>query len=123
MSLQWSPADLDRQRRVVGLAVERAQTNRARLWMARRQLAERLHAIAVPLAVSVGAVAAAFALGRYMGGAARTRAVMRAERRRGEPVSGSGRTQSLLALAMTLAQIYLRARTLIAPTAPAERAR
>jgi hypothetical protein len=126
MSLQWSPADLDRQRRMVGLAVERAQINRARLLTARRRLAERLHAVAVPVAVSAGAVAAAFALGRYMAGAARrTHVPPRTERPRSDPGSTSARIQSWLALAMTLAQFYLRARTLIEPasprTAPAER--
>jgi len=127
MSLQWSPADLDRQRQIVGLAVDRAQSNRERLWSARHALAGRLRTAAVPVAVSAAALAAAFALGRYV-------APRAAARRYREPVSapaeqaGSRSTsiQSLVALAMTLTQIYLRVRTLVAPSVgkpPAARAR
>jgi len=115
MALQWSPADLDRQRRVMGLALERAEAHRLRLSIARRELAQRLHAIAVPVAVSAAAVAAAFALGRYVSVRAAGRDSAPAPA--GRAPSGSGRVQSLLALAMTLSQIYLRARTLIAPPA------
>ena len=80
MSLQWSPADLDRQRQIVGLAVDRAQSNRERLWSARHALAGRLRTAAVPVAVSAAALAAAFALGRYV-------APRAAARRYREPVS------------------------------------
>jgi len=105
----------------MGVAVERAQSHRLRLTTARRQLAERLRALAMPVAVSALAVAAAFALGRYV--AVRPWGRQSASAPEQRAPSGS-RVQSLVALAMTLSQIYLRARTLIAPhTAPAARER
>jgi hypothetical protein len=114
MSLQWSPGDLDRQREIVGLALERADSHRERLWVARRAFAGRLRAAAVPVAVSAAAVAAAFALGRYF-------APRRASRRH-EPVAvrvehpgGGTGVQSVVGLALALAQTYLRVRKLVAP--------
>src|SRR5262245_47635756 len=110
MPLQWSPGDLDRQRAVMGLAVERAQGNRVRLWTARRQLAQRLRAAALPVGVSAAAVAAAFVLGRYVSvrAAARQPAARSAEVGRA-PGASTG-IRSLFALAMTLTQVYLRVR-------------
>lgn len=116
MSLQWSPGDLNRQRLVVGRAMERAASNRLRFATARRRVADRLRAVAVPVAVAVSVVAAALAVGRYVSVAGRRQRASRAERARTRPV----RVQSLIALAMSLAQIYTRLRTLVAP--PAETA-
>jgi hypothetical protein len=114
MSWQWSPGDLSRQGLVVSRTVARAEDNRRRLAAARRDVAERLRAIAVPLAVSASLIAAAFAVGRYAGAStARRRQRPRSER----APSGPQRVQGLLALAMSLAQIYLRVRSLVAPRA------
>jgi hypothetical protein len=98
---------------VVSQTVARAEDTRRRLTAARRDVAERLRAIAVPLAVSASLIAAAFAVGRYAAAGAARR-----ERARSDPArSGAQRVQGLLALAMSLAQIYLRVRSLVAPRA------
>ncbi|HET8698420.1 MAG TPA: hypothetical protein VFO94_13085 [Gammaproteobacteria bacterium] len=113
MSWQWSPGDLSRQGLVVSQTVARAEDNRRRLAAARREVAERLRAIAVPLAVSASLIAAAFAVGRYAGASTARRQRPRSERAPSAPQ----RVQGLLALAMSLAQIYLRVRSLVAPRA------
>ena len=116
MSLQWSPGDLRRQVLVVDQALDRAAINRRRLVEARVEVAERLRALAVPLALSAGVVAAAFAVGRYSAGGGRRRTRAQAK----ETETSSGRVRSALALAMSLAQILLRVRALLGSTDTAE---
>jgi hypothetical protein len=113
MSLQWSPGDLSRQVKVVSQTVARAEDNRRRLTAARRDVAERLRAIAVPVAVCASLIAAAFAVGRFAAAGAARRERASAEPARSVPQ----RVQGFLALAMSLAQIYLRVRSLVAPPA------
>lgn len=112
MSLQWSPGDLKRQQLVVGRAMERAASHRRLLADARHRVADRLRAIAVPVAVGASLVAAALAISRHV--------LTSGRRRQHEASHTPGRSshlQSLVALALSLAQIYMRLRTLVAPPA------
>jgi len=117
MSLDWSPGDLSRQRLVVGRIVARSEGDRRRVAEARGRLVGRLHSVVVPLAVSAAAVAGAVVIGRFVtaqrsrGPASRPRAEAAPTRTR------VSRLQSLVGLALSLAQIYLRVRTYIAPPA------
>jgi len=114
MSLQWSPGDLKRQRLVVGRAMERAASNRQLLAEARGRLADRLRAVAVPVAVGASVIAAALAVSRHVFTSRRRSSRTARSRTRPSRLQAS-HVQSLIALAMSLAQIYMRLRTLISP--------